>query len=110
MPRGKMLTEREIGLIIGLHGEGKSNREIAASVGRSEKAVRILLSKKDGTKPTEKQMSSRKIAVALDHVVKRTTVLRVLRTSKITSYIERKSPPHLKKTQRPGAWRLRRNI
>ena len=49
-----MLTEREIDLIIGLHGEGKSNREIAASVGRSEKAVRILLSKKDGTKPTEK--------------------------------------------------------
>lgn len=119
MPRGKLLTEREIGFILALHGEGKSNRKIAASVGRSEKAVRTLLSKKDGPKRTKKvgrrtllkkrtvrrifrlacvkQMSSRNIAAALDHVVKRTTVLRVLRASKFASYIKRKPTPHLKK-------------
>nr|CCA27267.1 Transposable element Tc3 transposase putative [Albugo laibachii Nc14] len=42
-------------------------------------------------------MSSRIIALALDHVVKRTTVLRVLRASKFASYIKRKPTPHLKK-------------
>nr|CCA22302.1 protein ZK218.2 putative [Albugo laibachii Nc14] len=42
-------------------------------------------------------MSSRNISVALDHVVKRTTVLCVLRASKFASYIKRKPTPYLKK-------------
>ena len=39
----------------------------------------------------------KKIAVALDHVVKWTTVLCVFLTSKTASYIKRKPTPHLKK-------------
>nr|CCA28232.1 Transposable element Tc3 transposase putative [Albugo laibachii Nc14] len=45
-------------------------------------------------------MTSKTIAVALDHIVKRTTVLRVLRASKFVSYIKRKTTPHLKKNHK----------
>nr|CCA18077.1 AlNc14C44G3636 [Albugo laibachii Nc14] len=125
MSRDNLLTEREIGLIIGTHAEVESNRKIVSSVGRSEKAVRTLLSIKDGSKRIKKvgrhtilkkrtvrrifrlacikKMSSRKSEVALDHVVKRTTALCVLRTSKFASYIKRKPTPNLKKHHKARA-------
>lgn len=118
MPRGKELTPVERGAIKAYKDTGKSNREIARLLKRSEKAVRNCLLQKDGVprkkrpgrprKLTErdarhifrlatvKDMSATEIAKTLAVKPSKDTVLRALRNNRYAKYSKRKSAPDLK--------------
>jgi len=119
VPSGPKLTDKELGAIFALHRVGKSNRAIAKHIQRSEKAVRTALSntytpkvkKKVGRKTKVKaslvryifrlacvkQFSSRKIAHEIGNKVSKSTILKILRSTKLAKYIKRRPTPHLKK-------------
>ncbi|KAH9132097.1 hypothetical protein LEN26_007520 [Aphanomyces euteiches] len=118
MPRGKRLTEQQVGAVMALHGEGKSNRSIAKQLGCSEKAIRTCLLRqtrprtlqKVGRKSkvtkrmlrrmfrlaTIKHYTSKRISKALDFVIKPSTIRKWLNSTKLTKYIKRKPCPALK--------------
>ncbi|KAH9089310.1 hypothetical protein Ae201684P_001511 [Aphanomyces euteiches] len=95
MPKGKKLTDIEVGKVLGLHEAGKSNRNIAKIIGRSEKAVRtVLLNAKH---PKARKKVGRKIEKSFGFIVHKSCIHSVLRASKFAKYIKRKPSPYLKK-------------
>ncbi|KAF0736259.1 hypothetical protein Ae201684P_006988 [Aphanomyces euteiches] len=128
MPKGKKLTDIEVGKVLGLHEAGKSNRNIAKIIGRSEKAVRTVLlnakhpkaRKKVGRKvilkkchlrrifrlACIKQQSCREIEKSLGFIVHKSCSHSVLRASKFAKYIKRKPSPYLKKQHKVARLRF----
>ncbi|KAF0737357.1 hypothetical protein Ae201684P_006326 [Aphanomyces euteiches] len=118
MPRGRAPSQQEVGAILALYREGKSKRAIAKAINRTDSLVRTMIrnhynpraKKKVGRRlvltrrlvreifrlACVKQMSSRKIESAVKFIVRRTTILTVLRQSKFAKKIKRKRTPHLR--------------
>eukprot|EP00644_Phytophthora_capsici_P005619 jgi/Phyca11/38149/gw1.2.122.1 len=118
MPRGKRLSAEEIGRVKAHFADGKSKRWIARAIGRSVNAVFNALQppklpkslKRQGRRPkctkrlvrqvlrlaTVKKLSSKRISEAIGHVLRPSTVRKLLNSSTIAKWIKRKPSPAIK--------------
>jgi transposase len=118
MPRGTRLTPEEIGAAKAYHAEGKSFRYIGRQLKRSDHAIRNLISPKKATKTTKKvgrptkvsqrlarrifrlaivkKYTSKRIAEAIENVIKPSTVRKLLSSSRLAKWIKRKPAPAIK--------------
>ncbi|KAL3664450.1 hypothetical protein V7S43_019072 [Phytophthora oleae] len=118
MPRGTRLSAEEVRRAKALHSVGKSYRFIARMINRSDNAVRNVLNRKPKPshrkkvgRPTKcthrfvrhifrlatvKTFTSRRISEAIDHVLKPSTMRKVLNSSRVAKWIKRKPALALK--------------
>eukprot|EP00644_Phytophthora_capsici_P016316 jgi/Phyca11/38144/gw1.34.47.1 len=118
MPRGTRLTPEEIGKAKALRDENRSFRYIARYLHRSDHAIRNLLNPKTTTSPlkkvgrpakvtqriarrvfrlaTVKKCTSKRIAEAIENVLRPSTVRKLLRSSRVAKWIKRKPAPAIK--------------